>query len=156
VLAQAVTVRALSPFTERVRARSAPPRSEADELSPPIDVPQLVARLLPSLLLSADTVVHPSTPSKQSRAADSTWTAPTTPPIAFFWSTADDTNKQVPQCAGFQVNTTFNPSVGVTPVLPLYFTAAAVGYEVSLGGFSFRHFFTSTSSVLTITSSSAA
>ncbi|GAA5829622.1 hypothetical protein JCM11251_000226 [Rhodosporidiobolus azoricus] len=55
--------------------------------------------------------------------------SPEVPQIAFFWSTADDTNKQIPSCAGFQVLTTPNPSVGYNATLPLYLTAAAVGFE---------------------------
>ncbi|GAA5908381.1 hypothetical protein JCM6882_007922 [Rhodosporidiobolus microsporus] len=61
--------------------------------------------------------------------AASTILAPEVPSIAFFWSTADDTNRQIPSCAGFQVLTTPNPNVGFNATLPLFFTAAAVGYE---------------------------
>ncbi|GAA6048944.1 hypothetical protein JCM3770_007131 [Rhodotorula araucariae] len=54
--------------------------------------------------------------------------APTTPPIVFFWATQNETSRTIPQCASFPLFTTESPTTAVQPVLPLYFTAAAVGY----------------------------
>ncbi|BGP14075.1 hypothetical protein JCM10213_002370 [Rhodosporidiobolus nylandii] len=63
------------------------------------------------------------------QADSSDFRAPVTPPISFFWATFDDGNLNLPNCAGFQVFTTNNSQAATQPVLPFYFTAAAVGYE---------------------------
>ncbi|GAA5835677.1 hypothetical protein JCM9279_004612 [Rhodotorula babjevae] len=53
---------------------------------------------------------------------------PRQPPIAFFWATANDSVKTIPQCGQFEVFTTASPTTNVQPVGPFYFTAAAPGY----------------------------
>ncbi|GAA5929579.1 hypothetical protein JCM3775_002381 [Rhodotorula graminis] len=53
---------------------------------------------------------------------------PRQPPIAFFWATANDSVKTIPQCGTLQVFTTPSPTTSVQPVGPFYFTAAAQGY----------------------------
>jgi len=54
---------------------------------------------------------------------------PRQPPIAFFWATANDSIKTIPQCGQFEVFTTASPTTSVQPVGPFYFTAAAPGYQ---------------------------
>ncbi|BGP38147.1 hypothetical protein JCM10449v2_002074 [Rhodotorula kratochvilovae] len=54
--------------------------------------------------------------------------APMQPPIAFFWATRNESSRTIPQCANFELFTTESPTTAVQPVLPLYFTAAAIGY----------------------------
>ncbi|GAA5869013.1 hypothetical protein JCM8547_003250 [Rhodosporidiobolus lusitaniae] len=62
-------------------------------------------------------------------AANNNFASPSVPSFSFFWQTFDDQDKQIPSCAGFQIITLPNNQSASPPVLPLYVTAAAAGYE---------------------------
>ncbi|GAA5888926.1 hypothetical protein JCM5296_002740 [Sporobolomyces johnsonii] len=63
------------------------------------------------------------------QASSDSKVSPTTPPITFFWATYNDTFKEIPQCAGFQVYTTANAAAANKVVEPLYFTTFPTGYQ---------------------------
>lgn len=54
---------------------------------------------------------------------------PRQPPIAFFWETGNNSVKTIPQCSALQIFTVRSPTTNVQPTGPLYFTAAAPGYD---------------------------
>ncbi|GAA6001183.1 hypothetical protein JCM10207_007448 [Rhodosporidiobolus poonsookiae] len=91
------------------------------------------AELTPSLHSIPSRLIHSSVPSRldceQAATDKNGFESPSQPNIAFFWQTDNDANLQIPSCAGFNIRTTENPNSASTAQPPLYFTAAAVGYE---------------------------
>ncbi|GAA5974224.1 hypothetical protein JCM21900_003350 [Sporobolomyces salmonicolor] len=63
------------------------------------------------------------------QASSDSKVSPTIPPVTFFWATYNDTVKEIPRCAGFQVYTTANAAAANEVVEPLYFTTFPTGYE---------------------------